>query len=106
MKYWEIIAGNLGKAGLSWGCVSTIDANGRTIWIADARSPMGQPAWLYAGHRSHPVRAASRIALRSHMRLSGSAAKIESAEVTTASLMVRRGGSGINNRAYSLHRLG
>jgi hypothetical protein len=22
MKYWEIIADNLSKAGLSWGCVS------------------------------------------------------------------------------------
>ena len=30
------------------------------------------------------------------MRLSGSAAKIESEEVTTASLMVRRGSTGIN----------
>jgi hypothetical protein len=32
----EIIADNLGKAGWSWGCVSAIDSNGRTIWIADA----------------------------------------------------------------------
>jgi hypothetical protein len=31
-----IIADNLGKAGWSWGCVSAIDSNGRTIWIADA----------------------------------------------------------------------
>ena len=35
MKYWEIIADNLSKAGWSWGCVSAIDSNGRTIWIAD-----------------------------------------------------------------------
>jgi len=34
MKYWEIIADNLSKAGWSWGCVSAIDSNGRTIWIA------------------------------------------------------------------------
>jgi hypothetical protein len=34
--YWEIIAHNLKKAGWSWGCVSVIDSNGRTIWIADA----------------------------------------------------------------------
>jgi len=27
---------NLSKAGWSWGCVSAIDSNGRTIWIADA----------------------------------------------------------------------
>jgi hypothetical protein len=36
MKYWEIIADNLKKAGWSWGCVSAIDSNGRTIWIASA----------------------------------------------------------------------
>jgi len=35
-KYWEIIADNLSKAGWSWGCVSALDYNGRTIWIADA----------------------------------------------------------------------
>jgi hypothetical protein len=33
---WEIIADNLSKAGWSWGCVSAIDSDGRTIWIADA----------------------------------------------------------------------
>ena len=32
----EIIADNLSKAGWSWGCVSAIDSDGRTIWIADA----------------------------------------------------------------------
>ena len=32
----EIIADNLSKAGWSWGCVSGVDSNGRTIWIADA----------------------------------------------------------------------
>jgi hypothetical protein len=36
MKYWEIIADNLKKRGWSLGCVSAIDSNGRTIWIADA----------------------------------------------------------------------
>jgi len=36
VKYWEVIADNLSKAGWSWGCVSAIDSNGRTIWIADA----------------------------------------------------------------------
>jgi hypothetical protein len=34
--YWEIIADNLKKAGWSYGYVSAIDSNGRTIWIADA----------------------------------------------------------------------
>jgi hypothetical protein len=36
MKYWEIIADNLSKAGWSWGCVSGVDSNGRTIFVADA----------------------------------------------------------------------
>ena len=36
MKYWEIIADNLSKAGWSWGCVSAIDLEARTIWIVDA----------------------------------------------------------------------
>jgi hypothetical protein len=30
MKYWEIIANRLGKAGWSWGCVSALDREGRT----------------------------------------------------------------------------
>jgi hypothetical protein len=36
VKYWEIIADNLSKAGWSWSCVSTVDSNGRTIFVADA----------------------------------------------------------------------
>ena len=36
MKYWEIIADRLSKAGWSLGCVSAIDFQGRTIWIVDA----------------------------------------------------------------------
>ena len=36
VKYWEIIARNLKKARRSLGRVSTVDAEGRTIWIADA----------------------------------------------------------------------
>jgi hypothetical protein len=42
VKYWEIIADNLSKAGFSWGCVSAIDSNGRTIWIADAHRDDGK----------------------------------------------------------------
>ena len=40
--YWEIIADNLSKAGWSLGCVSAIDSNGRTIWIADAHRDDGK----------------------------------------------------------------
>ncbi len=42
MKYWEIIADNLSKPGWSWGYVSAIDSNGRTIWIADAHRDNGK----------------------------------------------------------------
>jgi hypothetical protein len=36
MKYWEIIADNLSKAGWSWGCIAAVDRDGRIIWVADA----------------------------------------------------------------------
>ena len=36
VKYWETIADNLHKAGRSYGYVSAIDSEGRTIWIVDA----------------------------------------------------------------------
>jgi len=32
VKYWEIIADKLSKAGWSWGCVAAIDREGRTIF--------------------------------------------------------------------------
>jgi len=34
MKYWEIIANNLSKAGWSWGCAAAVDSRGRTIGIS------------------------------------------------------------------------
>ena len=34
MKQWALIAGNLKKAGWTYGYISAIDSNGRTIWIA------------------------------------------------------------------------
>ena len=36
VKYWEIIANNLNKAGWTLGWISAIDREGRTIWIVDA----------------------------------------------------------------------
>jgi hypothetical protein len=42
VKYWEIIARDLKKAGWSLGWVSAIDSEGRTIWIADAHRGDGQ----------------------------------------------------------------
>jgi len=42
MKYWEIIADNLSKAGWSWGCISAVDSNRQTIWIVDAHRDDGK----------------------------------------------------------------
>src|SRR5262245_37438340 len=36
VKYWEIIADNLKKAGWSLGWVSALDVKGRTTWVVDA----------------------------------------------------------------------
>jgi hypothetical protein len=41
-KYWEIIADNLSKAGWSWGCVATVDSDGRIIFVADAHRDDGK----------------------------------------------------------------
>jgi hypothetical protein len=42
VKFWEIIADNLSKAGWSWGCVLTVDSNGKTIFVADAHRDNGK----------------------------------------------------------------
>jgi hypothetical protein len=51
VKYWEIIADNLSKAGWSWGCVSTIDSSGRTIFIADAHRGDGKRFVVHADEK-------------------------------------------------------
>jgi hypothetical protein len=51
VKDWETIADNLSKAGWSWGCVSAVDAQGRTIWIADAHRD-GKRVVVYADSES------------------------------------------------------
>jgi len=48
MTYWEIIADNLSKRGWSWGCVSALDLEGLTIWIADAHRDDGQRFVVHA----------------------------------------------------------
>jgi len=37
-----VAADRLSKAGWSWGCVSAIDSNGRTVWIVDAHRDNGK----------------------------------------------------------------
>ena len=42
MKYWEIIADKLSKAGWSLGWVSAVDSEGRTMFVADAHRDNGK----------------------------------------------------------------
>ena len=51
MKYWEIIADNLSKAGWSLGWVSAVDSDGRTIWIVDAHCGDGQRFVVHADEK-------------------------------------------------------
>ena len=51
VKYWEIIADDLSKAGWSWGYVSAIDSSGRTIWIADAHRDDGKRYVVHADEK-------------------------------------------------------
>jgi hypothetical protein len=51
MKNFEVIADNLSKAGFSWGCVSAIDSNRRTIWIVDAHHGDGKRFVVRADER-------------------------------------------------------
>jgi hypothetical protein len=48
VKYLEIIADNLSKAGFSWGCVSALDREGWTIWIAYAHCDYGKHFVVHA----------------------------------------------------------
>jgi hypothetical protein len=51
VKYWEIIADRLMKAGWSLGWVSAIDSEGRTIWIADAHRNDGKRFIVHADEK-------------------------------------------------------
>jgi hypothetical protein len=42
MKYWEIIADNLSKAGWIWCCSSQIASTGRAFFTADAHRRDGK----------------------------------------------------------------
>jgi len=42
VKFWEVIADNLSKAGWIWSCVATVDSNGQTIFVADAHRDNGK----------------------------------------------------------------
>jgi hypothetical protein len=51
MKYWEIIADRLSKAGWSLGWVSAIDSQGQTIWIVDAHRDDGRRFVVHADEK-------------------------------------------------------
>jgi hypothetical protein len=42
VKYWELIADRLSASGWSWGCVATIDSDGRAIFVADEHRDAGK----------------------------------------------------------------
>ena len=63
-KYWEIIADNLSKAGWSWGCVSAIDSNGETIWIADPHRDEGSLVLVRLVHVALLIVNADRCGVR------------------------------------------
>jgi hypothetical protein len=51
VKDWEIIADRLSAAGWSWGCVSTINSNGQTIFVADAHRDDGNRFIMHADEK-------------------------------------------------------
>jgi len=50
-RYWEIIPGNLKKAGWRCGCISAVDSEGRTIWITDAHRDDGKRFVVHADEK-------------------------------------------------------
>jgi hypothetical protein len=51
MKFWDVIADNLKKAGWSLGYVSAVDSEGRTIWIVDAHRDDGKRYVVHADEK-------------------------------------------------------
>ena len=51
MKYWEIIADRLKKAGFCLRWVSAVDSEGRTIWIVDAHRDDGKRFIVHADEK-------------------------------------------------------
>jgi hypothetical protein len=59
----EIITENLSEAGWSWGCVSAIDSNGRTIFVADAHRDDGKRFVVHADEKLTAFLELERITL-------------------------------------------
>jgi hypothetical protein len=60
MKYRELIADNLSKAGWSLGWVSAVDSEGRTLWIVDAHRGDGKRFVVRANEKLTAARAFSQ----------------------------------------------
>jgi len=50
-RNWERIADSLSDAGWSWGCLATVDREGRTIFVADAHRGDGQRFVVHADEK-------------------------------------------------------
>ena len=50
-RSWEMISDKLSKAGWTWGCVATVDADGRTIFVADAHRDDGKRYVVHADEK-------------------------------------------------------
>jgi len=50
-RYWETIADNLSKSGWSWGCLTAVDREGRTIFVADAHRGDGKRFVVHANEK-------------------------------------------------------
>ena len=65
VKYWEIIADNLKKAGWSYGYVATVDYEGQTIWTVDAHRDNEERHIVQAYELSTAFRELERAVLQS-----------------------------------------
>jgi hypothetical protein len=82
-----IIADNFSKAGWSWGCVSAIDSNGRTIWIADAHRGDGKRFVVRADEKLTAfveLESVIRALTLDHPKRPGSATSIELTSLTNS----------------------
>jgi hypothetical protein len=89
------------KAGWSWGCVSAIDSNGRTTWIADAHRDNGKRFVVHADEKLTAF-----IELESAIRACELASQIHLRSQRESCRIIRHFGSGIVSRTLRVALLG
>jgi hypothetical protein len=47
-RSWELVADKLSKTSWTWGCVASVDREGRTIFVADVHRGDGQRFVVHA----------------------------------------------------------